>query len=137
MAETGSPQFIVAYSVSCSTLGVICFLTALILAGDKIRLYSTYGFLDYMCSDYKWSTYAILVIQTVRVGVEGVIGQTFRWFTTSYSKCSKGTTKGFRAEHKLESYQIERLVEWIESQLVLQNTKNLLREQRIYLCISL
>ncbi|GFY81496.1 hypothetical protein Acr_01g0013050 [Actinidia rufa] len=50
----------------------------------------------------------------------GVIGPTFRWFTASYSKCSKGRTKGFRAEHRPESYWIERLVEWKESPLVLQ-----------------
>ncbi|XP_057493445.1 uncharacterized protein LOC130778927 [Actinidia eriantha] len=62
---------------------------------------------------------AILAIQTVAVGV-GVIGQTFRWFTASYSKCSKGRTKGLRAEHKPESYWIERLVEWKESPLAMQ-----------------
>ncbi|GFY81500.1 hypothetical protein Acr_01g0013090 [Actinidia rufa] len=64
-----------------------------------------------MCLDYKWSTHAILAIQTVAVGV-GVIGQTFRWFTASYSK---GRTKGLRAEHKPESYWIERLIEWKEN----------------------
>ena len=30
------------------------------------------------------------------------------------------TTKGFRAEHKPKSYWIERLVDWIESPLLLQ-----------------
>ncbi|THG09132.1 hypothetical protein TEA_006371 [Camellia sinensis var. sinensis] len=116
MAETGSPQFVMARSVTCSASGVICLMTALILARV---VYLVSDFAATWESDYALSTFFIFVIQTATVGV-GIIGPVCRWFTAIKLKCSKKSTKGFKTELKLESYWIKRLVEWKKSSIVLQ-----------------
>ncbi|KAI7979419.1 hypothetical protein LOK49_Contig341G00001 [Camellia lanceoleosa] len=116
MAETGSPQFVMARSVTCSASGVICLMTALILAQLEYRVwyFNTNG-----KSDYAWSTFFIFVIQTATVGV-GIIGPICRWFTVIKFKCSKESTKGFKTELKPESYWIKRLEDWKKSSIVFQ-----------------
>ncbi|CAL5413757.1 unnamed protein product [Camellia sinensis] len=116
MAETGSPQFVMARSVTCSASGVICLMTALILAQLEYRVWD---FATTGESDYAWSTFFIFAIQTATVGV-GIIGPICRWFTAIKFKCSKESTKGFKTELKPESYWIKRLEEWKKSSIVLQ-----------------
>ncbi|THG08700.1 hypothetical protein TEA_005512 [Camellia sinensis var. sinensis] len=116
MAETGSPQFMMARSVTCSASGVICLMTALILAQLEYRVWD---FAATGESDYTWSTFFIFVIQTATVGV-GIIGPICRWFTAIKFKCSKESTKGFKTELKPKSYWIKRLEEWKKSSIVLQ-----------------
>ncbi|GMP77841.1 hypothetical protein CsSME_00033981 [Camellia sinensis var. sinensis] len=116
MAETGSPQFVMARSVTCSASGVICLMTTLILAEVEYRVWGIVATWD---SDYAWSTFFICVIQTATVGV-GIIGPVCRWFTVIKFKCSKKSTKGFQTELKPESYWIKRLVEWKKSSIVFQ-----------------
>ncbi|CAL5416665.1 unnamed protein product [Camellia sinensis] len=116
MAKTGSPQFMMACSVTCSASGVICLMTALILAQLEYRVWD---FAATGESDYTWSTFFIFVIQTATVGV-GIIGPICRWFTAIKFKCSKESTKGFKTELKPKSYWIKRLEEWKKSSIVLQ-----------------
>ncbi|CAL5413763.1 unnamed protein product [Camellia sinensis] len=111
MAETGSPQFVMARSVTCSASGVICLMTALILAQLEYRVWD---FATTGESDYAWSTFFIFAIQTATVGV-GIIGPICRWFTAIKFKCSKESTKDFKTELKPESYWIKRLEEWKKS----------------------
>ncbi|KAI7979438.1 hypothetical protein LOK49_Contig336G00004 [Camellia lanceoleosa] len=59
MAETGSPQFVMARSVTCSASGVICLMTALILAQLEYRVWD---FATTGESDYAWSTFFIFAI---------------------------------------------------------------------------
>ncbi|CAL5413769.1 unnamed protein product [Camellia sinensis] len=116
MAKTGSPQFMMARSVTYSASGVICLMTALILAQLE---YQVWDFAATGESDYTWSTFFIFVIQTATVGV-GIIGPICRWFTAIKFKCSKESTKGFKTELKPKSYWIKRLEEWKKSSTVLQ-----------------
>ncbi|CAL5416664.1 unnamed protein product [Camellia sinensis] len=116
MAETGSPKFVMARSVTCSASGVICLMTALILAQLEYRVWD---FATTGESDYAWSTFFIFTIQTATVGV-GIIDPICRWFTAIKFKCSKESTKGFKTELKPEGYWIKRLEEWKKSSIVLQ-----------------
>ncbi|PSS24002.1 NADH-ubiquinone oxidoreductase [Actinidia chinensis var. chinensis] len=119
MVETGGLQFVMARSVTCSASGLICFLTALILAEAEIRLYYNVHFIAKMGSDYKWSTLAILIIQTAVVGV-GVTSTSFRWLAVAKFKSLKIRSEGHKIEFKLESYWTDRLVEWKERALFLR-----------------
>ncbi|GMP77851.1 hypothetical protein CsSME_00033990 [Camellia sinensis var. sinensis] len=96
MAKTRSPQFMMARSVTCSASGVICLMTAPILAQLEYRVWD---FAATGESDYTWSTFFIFVIQTATVGV-GIIGSICKWFTAIKFKCSKESTKGFKTELK-------------------------------------
>lgn len=117
-AETGSPQFVMARSATSSASGAICFLTAFILVEANIRMHSLDSF-----SDYKWSTFVILVIQTFGV-VVGTIAPAFRWFMTTSFKCSKERRKRYRDEFGVEKYWIQRLIEWKESPLASQRIRD-------------
>ncbi|KAI8002637.1 hypothetical protein LOK49_LG08G02447 [Camellia lanceoleosa] len=70
MAETGSPQFVMACSVTCSTSAVICLMTALILAQVEFQVQDTTTICEL---DYAGSTTVIFAIQTTTMGV-GIIG---------------------------------------------------------------
>lgn len=89
MAETGSPQFVMACSPTCSACGAMC----LILAFFFLTLSSLHlmpPILKGPCiseSDYKWSIIPVLVIQSVGVLV-GTIAPIFRWFSALTFKLS-------------------------------------------------
>ncbi|KAI8002636.1 Myosin-5 [Camellia lanceoleosa] len=70
MAETGSPQFVMACSVTCSASAVICLMTALILAQVEFQVQDTTTIWEL---DYAGSTTVIFAIQTATMGV-GIIG---------------------------------------------------------------
>ncbi|CAK9173202.1 unnamed protein product [Ilex paraguariensis] len=142
VAETGCPQFAMARSAPCSASGAICFLTAILLAEAELRIYFGHSPPGGTHSDYKWSTYFILVIQTVGVGI-GTIAPVFRWFNALRFMSSKRGDKNYKTEFKTENYWIERLVELKERPLALHiggqkyrklvhNTKNLFLD----LCIK-
>ncbi|KAF7145312.1 hypothetical protein RHSIM_Rhsim04G0107000 [Rhododendron simsii] len=119
MAETGSPQFVMARSVNAAMSGVICILSALTLVEALIRMHH-YEAYPYMESPYKWSTSWILWIQFMGV-VVGTIAPLFRWFTLISLNFSEGGSNNHRNESKLvENYWIQRLVEWKERALDVQ-----------------
>ncbi|XP_057511758.1 uncharacterized protein LOC130793908 [Actinidia eriantha] len=135
MAETGSPQFVIARSMTSAASGGICFLTALMLAITWIKLllfkypYTGY-YLDYyggivdlysVQSDYKWSSTLIILIQSFGVGI-GTISPVCRWLYAVKFKCSgsEGGSNSHEDKFKVEDYWIEKLVEWKERPLAFQ-----------------
>ncbi|KAH7843249.1 hypothetical protein Vadar_014331 [Vaccinium darrowii] len=122
MAETGSPQFVMARSVTSSTSGAICLFTAILLVRAEVKINKkqpgvTYG--ESNSSSYQWSTSWILWIQFVGVAI-GTVAPVCRWFTAICFNCRNLITEDHRKEFKLvESYWIQTLVEWKERPLAL------------------
>ncbi|GER38511.1 hypothetical protein STAS_15027 [Striga asiatica] len=109
MAESGSPQFVVARSATCVSVGVMCMLMVLTLLEAHIRIPLKY--FATLRSKYKWSILGILVLQTVGVAV-GTVAPLIRWFNAAQLKSTtKIGCKGFRDELKVESYWTHMLMQ--------------------------
>ncbi|KAI8559094.1 hypothetical protein RHMOL_Rhmol04G0147900 [Rhododendron molle] len=115
MAETGSPQFVMARSVNTATSGVISLLSALTLVKALIQI-RYYGVDPLMESPYKWSTSWILWIQFMGVGVGVAVATVvplFRWFSLISLNFSERDSNKHQNKSKLvENYWIQRQVEW-------------------------
>ncbi|XP_065857900.1 uncharacterized protein [Euphorbia lathyris] len=112
MAHTCSPQFVIGRSATCTAAGALCLISALTLAEAMLRSYlmpRTFKFCNGE-SDYKWSTFLVLVTQTIAIGV-GTIAPAIRWFTTVNFRCPSGTKERYKSIFKVESYWIQFLVE--------------------------
>ncbi|XP_010040812.2 uncharacterized protein LOC104429669 [Eucalyptus grandis] len=127
MAHSCNPQFVVARSVTCTASGALCLLSALTLAQAMVQAYlqpwmfefvSCYGPSDSE-SDYKWSSTAILITQTIAVGV-GTIAPAFRWFLTIRLKWQRRGNKSYKDEFKPEKYWIQQFIEIKERPFNLQ-----------------
>ncbi|KAL0341508.1 UNVERIFIED_CONTAM: hypothetical protein Scaly_1813400 [Sesamum calycinum] len=119
MAETSSPQFVIARSVTCTASGFVCLFTALILVQAEIRMLIKYRTLNVTASKYGWSSTWIVLAQSIGVAV-GIIAPAFRCYTAIKFKCSENGKGSFKDEFKIEAYWTQRLVEWKESSLPLQ-----------------
>ncbi|KAL2459462.1 hypothetical protein Fot_54711 [Forsythia ovata] len=117
MAETSSPQFVIARSATCTASGVICLLIALVLAEARVRTLMVYKTFRRTASYYDSSTNWILLIHSIGVTL-GTIAPALRWFTAINFKCSEGGKKStFKDELKIETYWTQMLDEWKESSL--------------------
>ncbi|KAH6809464.1 hypothetical protein C2S51_027247 [Perilla frutescens var. frutescens] len=116
MAETSSPQFVIARSVTSTVSGIVTLLVAIILVEAEIRIAIKEGIFDQTYSSYKKSTRGILLSQTIGV-IVGAIAPISRWFVAiNYStstKCRMNNENTFT----VESYWTEKLVEWRQSSL--------------------
>ncbi|KAG7941187.1 hypothetical protein I3843_16G026300 [Carya illinoinensis] len=125
MAHTGSPQFVVGRSVSCTASGAFCLLSLATLAQAMFRSqFMPWSFK--FCSgesDYKWSTTLVLATQTIAVGV-GTIGPACRWFMAINFSCPNRENKTGRKWFKVENYRIQSLVEMKESPLTFISVRN-------------
>ncbi|KAI3523297.1 hypothetical protein L1887_01358 [Cichorium endivia] len=111
MAQTGSPQFMTACSVTTSASGVICaFLT--ILHFNIIPL--NIKFLGDYKSDYNWSTLMIFVIQFVGV-ILGTVAPFSRCFAALSFKVSIKRLQKHVKVSKVEKYWTEKLSDWKQS----------------------
>ncbi|OWM86446.1 uncharacterized protein LOC116192498 [Punica granatum] len=121
MAYTGSPQFVVGRSVTCTASGALCLLSATALAEAMTRSYVMAGRFKFCTgeSDYGWSSTMILIVQTIAVGI-GTIAPALRWFVAIKFKCPKMVKKSFKDDFKLEKYWIKMLVEMKECPFFLQ-----------------
>ncbi|KAK2993827.1 hypothetical protein RJ640_002450 [Escallonia rubra] len=119
MAESGSPQFVMVRSPTCSASGAICFLISLILVEAEIRISVSVREAPDFGSDYKWSTLLILTIQSIGV-VVGTIAPAFRFFIAISIKCSETQRNNQQSVFRVENYWIQKLVELKESPLALQ-----------------
>lgn len=108
MVQTASPQFMLARSATSLASASICFLVFLVLVEAEIRMYLKYPNFDGF-SEYRWSTYLILVSQSAGVLV-GTIATASRWFVAvNYPmKCSAIYPNGFQ----IESYWTRNLQRW-------------------------
>ncbi|XWS61976.1 hypothetical protein CRYUN_Cryun07bG0171100 [Craigia yunnanensis] len=119
MAHTGSPQFVMGRSVTCTASGALCLLSAATLAQAMLRFYMLPGSFEFCKgeSDYKWSINLVLLTQAVAVGV-GTIAPAIRWFLAINFRCpTRGRQKSSSKDYKLEGYWIKRLVEMKECPL--------------------
>ncbi|XP_059659026.1 uncharacterized protein LOC132305400 [Cornus florida] len=141
MAETGSPQFVMARSVASYAAGAICFSTRVILAQAIFMTFlfnasprRVYGPAS-SDSSYRL-TLLIFVIQCFGVGI-GTVAPAVRWFTAIRLRCSEKRVKNYKTGFKIENFWIERLVGWKDSPLAIgvrgqksrklvHNTKNLI-----------
>lgn len=115
MAHTCSPQFVIGRSVTCTAAGALCLLSAMTLAEAMLRSYLmpwSFKFCNGE-SDYKWSTFLVLIIQTIATGV-GTIAPAIRWFTAVNFRCPTIGKKSSRKEFKVEKYWTQFLVEMKE-----------------------
>ncbi|KAL6583789.1 hypothetical protein OROMI_003078 [Orobanche minor] len=119
MAETSSPQFVIARSVTCTASGFICLLTVLVLVQAEIRIVMECKEIDMTASKYGWSIKWIIIAQSLGV-VVGTIAPAFRGFTSIKFRYSENGKRSFSDEFKIEGYWTQRLVEWKESSLPLQ-----------------
>ncbi|CAA2961750.1 Hypothetical predicted protein [Olea europaea subsp. europaea] len=119
MAATGSPEFVLARSVTCTASGLICVFTAIFLVEAHIQQLFWPGEFSKHTSTYKWSIKWILATQFIGVFI-GTIAPAFRWFTAASFKRSELASKSFKSEFKIENYWIQRLVDWKERPLPLQ-----------------
>ncbi|KAL7138963.1 hypothetical protein ABFS83_09G018300 [Erythranthe nasuta] len=119
MAETSSPQFVIARSPTCTVSGVVSLLTALVLVQAEIRMVMVEKTIDKSASKYGWSIKWIVLAQTIGVAV-GAIAPAFRCYTAIKFRWSEKGGKSFFDEFKVDAYWTQRLVEWKESSLPLQ-----------------
>ncbi|KAG8369688.1 hypothetical protein BUALT_Bualt14G0040000 [Buddleja alternifolia] len=112
MAETGSPQFVIARSATSAASGVICMLIVVILLVAQIRMAVIHKRFGLTASVYGNSTNWILISQSIGVAF-GSLAPALRWYIAVNLRCS---TK-VKDELKIETYWTERLVEWKRSSL--------------------
>ncbi|XP_022886143.1 uncharacterized protein LOC111402213 [Olea europaea var. sylvestris] len=93
------------------------FMTALgSINGAHIRMPIVYKGFRRIDSVYDWSIDWIIVTQSIGVAV-GTIAPALRWFTAASFKSSELGSKSFKDEFKIETYWIQRLVDWRERSL--------------------
>ncbi|KAL3743253.1 hypothetical protein ACJRO7_018542 [Eucalyptus globulus] len=118
MAHSCNPQFVMARSVTCTASGALCLLSTMTLAQAMVRAYLQPWMFEFVScygpseseSDYKWSSTAILITQTIAVGV-GTIAPAFRWFLTIRFKWKRRGNKSYKDEFKPEKYWIQQFIE--------------------------
>ncbi|KAJ0666702.1 hypothetical protein HanPI659440_Chr17g0669701 [Helianthus annuus] len=117
MAETGSPQFVMASNPLSIAAGLICVISLLINI-FLVVIYTVGGNWMYLrrryTSPYKWSTTAIFVTQSAGV-VVGTIAPVSRCFSVlSFKLVTRGNTNHFMFL-KVEKYYTQKLHEWKQS----------------------
>nr|XP_043633328.1 uncharacterized protein LOC122604506 [Erigeron canadensis] len=117
MAETGSPQFVMASNSLSISSGIICvfsLLTYIVLMIFTIHAIIAYGYSSHAReSDYQWSMYFIAITQSIGV-VVGSIAPIFRCFTiVNFEMFTKQHKNQFMV-FKVEKYWIQKLGQWKE-----------------------
>ncbi|GKB95107.1 hypothetical protein Tco_0981244 [Tanacetum coccineum] len=149
MAETGSPQFVMASSPLSTASGVICVVVLLMQTFSIFEILYAYRYaLKYAVvyetqSVYKWSMLFILLTQYIGI-VVGTIAPVFRCFSVlNFKTVTKWDRNHFMA-FKVEKYWTQKLYEWKQnhipflsssrrSRTVLYNLKNV----ALSLCIGI
>ncbi|GJZ84520.1 hypothetical protein Tco_0649859 [Tanacetum coccineum] len=145
MAETGSPQFVMAINPLSTASGVICVFVLLMQTLVMLKILSEYLgdlLVNQSQSVYKWSIHFILLTQYIGV-VVGTIAPVFRCFSVlSFKLVTKWDRNHFMA-FKVEKYWTQKLYEWKQnhipflsssrrSRTVLYNLRNIV----LSLCIG-
>ncbi|KAG8379335.1 hypothetical protein BUALT_Bualt07G0077700 [Buddleja alternifolia] len=137
MAESSSPQFVMARSIVCTTSSLICVLASITIVMSYITMtyanwffHIRYASLGQPGSVYEkisqprsvygsFPVYLILVIQCIGV-VVGTIAPTLRLFVAIWFRCSTTIPKNNKSSlkdelFKIETYWIQKLVDWRDS----------------------
>ncbi|KAF7137301.1 hypothetical protein RHSIM_Rhsim07G0176400 [Rhododendron simsii] len=119
MAETGSPQFVMARLVTSAMSGAICLVNAIPVIIGEILILRDINTVGRPNSIYRWSTTWIFAIQSIGM-VVGIIAPVCRWFTAVSINCNNIFTNHHHIEFKLvENFWIQRLIEWKKIPLTL------------------
>ncbi|XP_071693527.1 uncharacterized protein [Rutidosis leptorrhynchoides] len=136
MAETGSPQFVMAANPLTTASGVICvFVFAMNLLVVFEAPFGSHPEEDVYRSSYKWSILFILVTQSVGVLV-GTIAPVFRCFTIlSFNLVTKWDGNHLKV-FKVEKYWTRKLYEWKRSHVAFpsssRTSRNLIFNSKKY-----
>lgn len=117
MAETGSPQFVMATNPLSTAAGVICIIV--LLMNLLVVLSIPYGYHDGIAkksyeSPYKKSILAIVITQSIGV-VVGTIAPIFRCFSVLNFKLITEWSRSYLMVFKVEKYWTQKLYEWKQS----------------------
>ncbi|MFS7901913.1 hypothetical protein Hanom_Chr01g00005141 [Helianthus anomalus] len=119
MAETGSPQFVMASNPLSSASGIICAISMLMYMFFMflfVWLNDDYQYLLRSRSVYKWSMVAIVVTQSIGV-VVGSIAPILRCFTVLTFKSFAKQKRNYFLVFKVDKYWTEKLSKWKESHI--------------------
>ncbi|KAG8378841.1 hypothetical protein BUALT_Bualt07G0026700 [Buddleja alternifolia] len=117
MAETSSPQFVIARSVMSTSSGVMTLLISLVFLEAQIRMAMEFKILDQSNSSYGWSTKWILLTQTIGV-VVATIAPASRWFVAiSFRSSNDVSSKSIKSAFTVEGYWTQKMVEWKQGSL--------------------
>ncbi|XP_071739215.1 uncharacterized protein [Rutidosis leptorrhynchoides] len=116
MAESGSPQFVMASNTLSSTSGIICVLCLVLELPIIVKYIEDWSFIYAPGSDYKWSMFFIAIAQSIGV-VVGSIAPIFRCFTIINFKLFTNWNKNYFMVFKVEKYWIQKLCDWKESHI--------------------
>ncbi|XP_057808823.1 uncharacterized protein LOC131023294 [Salvia miltiorrhiza] len=116
MAETSSPQFVIARSVTSAVSGIVSLIMAVVLVEAGIRIAMETGLSDQPYSSYKKSSRGVLLSQTVGVMV-GAVAPASRWFVSINHRTSAGWRNNVENAFAVEGYWTQKLVEWQHSSL--------------------
>ncbi|KAK9052635.1 hypothetical protein SSX86_029265 [Deinandra increscens subsp. villosa] len=112
MAETGSPQFVMASNPLSTASGVICLILLLMKLLMVLKAVNhtkvLYG------SPYKWSTIVIFITQSIGV-VVGTIAPIFRCFSVFNFKLVNKWNRNQLKCFKAEKYWTQKLNKWKQS----------------------
>nr|XP_043638160.1 uncharacterized protein LOC122609166 [Erigeron canadensis] len=123
MAETGSPQFVMASNPLSSACSVICVISLVLYIFAVLFLVlfqgGPYLSLTKTTSVYKWSMIAIVVTQFIGVFV-GSIAPIFRCFTflSFKSSIANKEKRNQILVFKVDKYWTQTLFEWKESRII-------------------
>ncbi|GJZ80288.1 hypothetical protein Tco_0645282, partial [Tanacetum coccineum] len=118
MAETGSPQFVMASNPLSTTTGVICVIVLImnILVVLEIRL-GYHGEAKVYRSAYKWSMLFIIITQSIGV-VVGTIAPIFRCFSVLSFNLVTQWDRNHLMVFKVENYWTQQLHDWKQSYIL-------------------
>ncbi|KAI3774899.1 hypothetical protein L1987_49462 [Smallanthus sonchifolius] len=112
MAETGSPQFVMASNPLSTASGVICVFV--LLHNSLMVFHVPLGERRVYTSVYKWSTLFIVITQYIGVLV-GAIAPIFRCFSVLSFKLVTKWNMTHLMVFKVEKYWTQKLYEWKQS----------------------
>ncbi|KAJ0666701.1 hypothetical protein HanPI659440_Chr17g0669691 [Helianthus annuus] len=141
MAETGSPQFVMASNPLATASGIICAILLFMKLNMVFKAVNHTKFL-YHKSPYKWSTIFIFITQSIGV-VVGTIAPVFRCFSVFSFKLITKWNKNHFMFFKVERYWTQKLYECKQSPIrflsssrrsrsLIYNSKNII----LSLCIG-
>ncbi|KAL8189203.1 hypothetical protein R6Q57_028769 [Mikania cordata] len=115
MAETGSPQFVMASNPLSTASGVICVIVLILNLLVVFEVpYGYHGEEKVYGSAYKWSILCILIVQAIGVLV-GAIAPIFRCYSVLSFKLAIKWNRTHLMVFKVEKYWTQKLYEWERS----------------------
>ncbi|CAA7403580.1 unnamed protein product [Spirodela intermedia] len=121
MAHTGSPQFVLGRSATCTASGAFCLLAAAIFVEALLRglFWNSSLRLCRGTSDYGWSSGVVLSAQAAGI-LLGTVAPACRWFNAVRFRSTNGRGWSWKAEFRVEDYWVQRLKDWKAAPLQFQ-----------------